>query len=98
MRVDAVGRHIIGPGVQLLRVEPVPTFAAPVPLAQPVSVVAAAAHRPFGVIAVGRLPPVPGVARMVGDAELAARRREPAGSHVPTMSRFGPTRVEFQAW
>jgi hypothetical protein len=72
-RGDPVRRHVIGAGVELLRVEPVPVLAGTVMLAQPVGVVTPAAHRPLGIVAIGDLVPMPGVAGVVGDTELEPR-------------------------
>src|SRR5262249_322405 len=62
---DPLRRNIIRTRVELLRVQAVPELAFAVALAQPICVIAAAAHWPLSVIAVSDLVPVPGVAGMI---------------------------------
>src|SRR5260221_3828255 len=92
VRADAGRRHIIGAGVELLRVEHLPELAAAVFPAQPICVVAAAAQRPFGIVAVGDLVPMPGVTRMIGDPELQAGLADqwlPAADNILLRSHTG---------
>ena len=71
---DAVGHDDVAAGVELLRVEAIPPFAAAVGFGEGEGVVADALFGGCGggVVVVGGLEPVPGVGGVVGDAEAEA--------------------------
>src|SRR3546814_9784872 len=73
------------PAIEFLRIEAVPPRALAVGLGQLERVVALACARAFGVVAVGRLPPVPGVRAVVADPEAqpgAAHRLLPCADDI----------------
>src|SRR5688500_186032 len=73
-RADAVRHHDIAAGIELLRIQAFPPRAAAIGLGQAESIVALAGVRTFGVVTVGGLVPVPGMRRVVADAETQAPR------------------------
>ena len=66
---DAVGYDYVASGVEFLWVQALPPLALTIGLRQPRGVVAHAGERPFHIVPIGHLKPVPCVSRVVADAE-----------------------------
>src|SRR5581483_12071335 len=69
---NAIRHHDVTPSVEFLRVEALPPLALAVGLRQLRRVIAQASLRPFGIVPVSNLEPVPRVSRVVADAEAQA--------------------------
>src|SRR5215510_16571647 len=76
---DAVGYHYVASCVKFLRVQALPPLSLAVGLRQLRGVVTHAGERPFGIVPVSRLEPVPRVSRVVADAEAQAVRTRDFG-------------------
>ncbi len=69
---DPIRDHHARAGIELLRIQALPPLALAVGLGQAKGVIALAGQGAFRVVAIGCLPPVPGMGRVVADAEAQA--------------------------
>ena len=84
-RGDAGWRHDGGLGIELTRVEPLPPCARAIGRGQLEGVIALARARPFGIVAVGGLEPLPGVPGVIRDSETQpglARHLRPSADNI----------------